>query len=221
MLVISKSGRQSRYAVTGEDYLTLLRAVDREGPPKLGVAWTLLQRFGMLYPLYSNLGTFIQAYAQPINPLWFPLGPRHIAEVKRLGTDLAAIAKENQQAVLREKWAAVPYEAISADTKGVVASIFAGSPSPIPTSSHYAAPIVRTSVDAAVASRAAFAAKRNYEALELGDPTRSNWFYAEAVMSGVEVLATYGAATLAAAWLAIGVTTGAGLLALLILKKIS
>lgn len=220
VLVIKKSGRESRYVLTDLDYLDLARALDREGPPKLGVAWTLIQRFGMLYPLYPSFSVFVRAYAQPINPEWFATGKRHLAEVKRLNGDLKAVARENAQAVLREQWAVVPLAKITQDTRAVINSIFTGTASPLPNSTHYAAPITRSSVEAAEASREAFARKRNYTAIPYGDILTHNWFYGEPQMRNVSVQAMY-VASLAIAFLAIMVTSGAGLGALYFIKRIT
>jgi len=221
VLVFQKSGREQRYVLTDADYLDLARALEREGPPKLGVAWTLIQRFGMLYPLYSSFSTFVRAYAQPINPDWFPTGKRHLQAIEQMKGDLKAIAFENQQAQLRKQWAAVPLSQIGSDTRHVIDSIFSGqAPSPIPASSHYAAPITRKDVETATAARAAFAQRRNYQVLDYGNILTSNWFYGEAQMRGVKVMAMYVAST-ALALLAIGLTSGAAIGALYFIKRIT
>lgn len=220
VLIIQKSGKEHRYVVTDADYLDLARALDREGPPKLGVAWTLVQRFAMLYPLYSSFSTFVKAYAQPINPDWFAQGKRHLKEVQRLNGDLKAVARENQQAALREQWSKVPLSKITTDTKQVINSIFAGTPSPIPAATHYAAPITRQSVEQAEATREAFARKRNYSAIPIGNILTHNWFYGESQMRNVSVRAAY-AASLAIALLAIVVTSGAGLGVLYVLRRVT
>ena len=59
---------QVEYELSSEDYVTLARALEYEGPPEYAVAWTLIQRFAFLYPMYPTLDRFIKAYAQPINP---------------------------------------------------------------------------------------------------------------------------------------------------------
>jgi hypothetical protein len=190
VLSIRKNGRSLQYTLTALDYLDLLRAVDREGPPKLAVTWTLVQRFGMLYPIYKTLSSFVRAYAQPINPDWFRTGKRHLAAIEASKGNLAAVAAENKQAVLREQWAAVPLEKISPDTVKIVNSIFAGVTSPVPAATHYHAPITRTSIEAAKKARADFAAKRGYSVVETSAPLlSSNWFYGEAAMRTVSVSA--------------------------------
>jgi hypothetical protein len=174
----------------------------------------------MLYPLYASFSTFVRAYAQPINPEWFSKGKRHLAEVKRLNGDLKAVARENTQAALREEWSKVPLSKITTDTKQVINSIFAGTASPISASTHYAAPITRSSVEAAEAAREAFARKRNYTAIPYGNILTHNWFYGEPQMRNVSVQAMY-VASLALAFLAIMVTSGAGLGALYFIKRIT
>jgi hypothetical protein len=185
-IYISKNGISTPYTLTVDDYTDLCRAVEREGPPKLAVAWCLLQRFGLLYPLYSNLSTFVKAYAQPINPQWFSTGARHLAEVKRL-KDSTLVARENTQASQREGWAKTPLASISQDTQNVVDSIFAGALSPVPLASHYAAPITRRSIAEATKARADFAKARSYEVIPAGNILTDNWFYGEAAMRGVMV----------------------------------
>ncbi len=220
VLRFTKSNREFRYALTSQDYLDLCRAVEHEGPPKLGVAWTLIQRFAMLYPLYRDLSTFVKAYAQPINPQWFPDGKRHLDELQKLASDTAAVQRENSDAAKRIKYANQSLDSISSDTKRVVSSIFAGASSPIPLSSHYAAPITRTSIQAAEKARNAFADKRNYTVFPYGDILSSNWFYGESGMAGVKVRAILEvASSTAIALLAIVVTTGTGYLALHLLRR--
>jgi len=196
VLSIRKSGRSLQYKLTPLDYLDLLRAVDREGPPKLAVTWTLIQRFAMLHPIYKSLSGFVRAYAQPINPDWFRTGKRHLAAIAASKGNLAAVAAENTQAVLREQWAAVPFEKISPDTVKVVNSIFAGVTSPVPAATHYHAPITRAGIEAAKKARADFAAKRGYSVVETTAPLlSSNWFYGEAAMRSVGVSAVLAAVT--------------------------
>jgi hypothetical protein len=186
-IIISKSGADTSYVLSVLDYTDLARAVEREGPPKAAVAWCLLQRFGLLYPLYKDLSTFVRAYAQPINPQWFSTGARHLAENKRL-KDPLLIARENTAASQREGWAKTPLTKISADTLGVLDSIFAGTTkSPLPLATHYAAPITRKSVADARKAQADFAKARGYSVYPTADILHNNWFYGEAAMSNVRV----------------------------------
>jgi hypothetical protein len=204
-LIISKSGADTSYVLTVSDYTDLARAVEREGPPKAAVAWCLLQRFGLLHPLYKDLSTFVKAYAQPINPQWFSTGARHLAENKRL-KDPLLVARENTAASQREGWAKTPLTKISADTLGVLDAIFAGqTKSPLPLATHYAAPITRKSVDEARKAQADFAAKRGYSVQPTSDILHDNWFYGEAAMSNVRV-STGVATSLPKAATAIGLT---------------
>ena len=72
----------------------------------------------------------------------------------------------------------------------------------------------------ATSARAAFAAKRNYTALDYGPILSSNWFYAEPAMAGIRVQAAY-VTSLAAALLAFGLTSGLGYAALTLIKRVT
>ena len=78
-------GKKYRLGLTPQDVLIWARAVDEEGYPQVGVAWALLQRAAWLTTLGTpmSLGALVTAYAQPINPAWFPGGPKHEAEIAR------------------------------------------------------------------------------------------------------------------------------------------
>lgn len=65
------------YEVTSDDRLWLLRAVQAEGPPQLGVARALINCFCYLRSkrrFDGSLTRHIRAYAQPVNPRWFADG---------------------------------------------------------------------------------------------------------------------------------------------------
>lgn len=217
-IVISKGGTVTSYTLTVDDYTDLLRAVEREGPPKLAVAWCLLQRFGLLYPLYSSLSRFVKAYAQPINPQWFSNGAAHLAELKRL-KDSTLIARENTQASQREGWAKTPLASISSNTHAVVDSLFAGAPSPVPLASHYAAPITRKSVSEATKARADFAAKRGYIVVAIGNILTDNWFYGEAPMASVRVTTGTASPTHGTALATFAIAGGGGFLLYYALRR--
>lgn len=61
-----------------DDRLWLLRAVEAEGPPQDLVAQTLVNRWAWLWDTtpgrYTKLSELVRAYAQPVNPAWFPEG---------------------------------------------------------------------------------------------------------------------------------------------------
>jgi hypothetical protein len=68
------------YAITGQDYLTMARSIDRESPADCAaILWTYVQRYvalrGPAGP-YPTLSRMVIAFSQPINPLWFPDGPK-------------------------------------------------------------------------------------------------------------------------------------------------
>lgn len=88
----------TKYEPTEDDKLWLLRAVQAEGAPQLGVARALVNRFMMLRasnarPLHQTLAAFVRAYAQPVNSRWFPDGELFLSKTR---TPL-----EVQQATLR------------------------------------------------------------------------------------------------------------------------
>jgi hypothetical protein len=192
-LIFSKNGAEKRYILSNADYLALLRAVEFEGPPKVAVAWTLLQRFALLYPQYSKLDAFIQAYAQPINPKWFTNGKLHMAYAAKLRSEGKAKEAnfEDDQAVKRERKAVVPMDQISKDTKNVVDGVFVTNISPVPGSIHYHAPLVTSDASAASSARAAFAKKRDYQVIDYGPLLTSNWFYGTTQSRGFSVFALF------------------------------
>lgn len=64
--------------VTKDDALWLARAVEAEGEPRRLVAQTLVNRWAWLADYapgkYPTLTSLVRAYAQPVNPRWFPDG---------------------------------------------------------------------------------------------------------------------------------------------------
>lgn len=66
------------YTVTDEDRLWLTRAVQHEGPVEREVAQVLVNCFAYLHSVKPKscptLTWLVRAYAQPINPEWFPEG---------------------------------------------------------------------------------------------------------------------------------------------------
>ena len=85
-----KSRDTKPYYPTADDRLWLLRAVAAEGKPEPMVARALVNLF-MLQRSKGNtqtLAKLVRAYAQPVNPRWFPDGDLHIA-AKAKGQDTA------------------------------------------------------------------------------------------------------------------------------------
>jgi hypothetical protein len=181
VFVTRGNNKTVRYILTNEDYLTLLRAVEFEGEPRDGVAWTLLQRFAFLYPQFRSFTDFIRAYAQPINPLWFPNGVKHVDWVRTLVSKgkTAEAEDEKRRAAKRVQYAATPLEKISSTTKDVVDTVFNLGVSPVPGAVHYRAPtIAAKTVDEAKAARDAFAAKHYLSRpVEYGNVLKHNWFW--------------------------------------------
>jgi hypothetical protein len=74
LVFATKGGLQGRYEVTEDDILWLTRAVEKEGAVARQVAQTLVNCFCRESKKYATLTRFVRAYAQPINPRWFPEG---------------------------------------------------------------------------------------------------------------------------------------------------
>ena len=85
---------------TAADALWLRRAVEREGEPREWVAQALVNRWALLKDKggadYPTLASFVRAYAQPVNPRWYPDGDRHLAA-------LAAAPDEAKRAALIDR----------------------------------------------------------------------------------------------------------------------
>jgi hypothetical protein len=116
--------------LTVEDVLMLARAVENEGAPSEGVAWTLLQRAAWYHShgMQVTLHKLIEQYVQPINPMWFPDGALHLAEVARL-TRLNQLAKardEISRAQARPAKAKERWQDMTAHTRSVIAGILTG-----------------------------------------------------------------------------------------------
>ncbi len=172
VLVFSTKDGDVRYTLTNNDFLDFARAVEFEGPPKLGVAWTLIQRFAYLYPTYKTLSSFVTAYSQPINPRWFPKGKEHLAYLTMLQSqgDLNGAAREEKEALARIRKANVPLTSIHKDTLIAIDEVFTTHVSPIPKSLHFHAP------DPA-RSQAIFAQNKGLDVVPYGTGIRENWFF--------------------------------------------
>ncbi len=74
--IVSPAGKLLRW--DDDDRLWLLRAVEAEGAPRDLVAQTLVNRWAWLADTtpgrYFKLSELIRAYAQPVNPAWYPSG---------------------------------------------------------------------------------------------------------------------------------------------------
>jgi len=84
-LIVTPAGKKLRW--DDEDRLWLLRAVEAEGPPRDLVAQTLVNRWAWLSDTtpgrFFYLRELVRAYAQPVNPAWFPDGKLFLAELER------------------------------------------------------------------------------------------------------------------------------------------
>lgn len=87
--ISSPKGKQ--LAVTADDRLWLARAVEAEGAPRDLVAQVLVNRWAWLadeHPgLYPTLTSLVRAYAQPVNPRWYPTGDLFAKRLERAPED--------------------------------------------------------------------------------------------------------------------------------------
>lgn len=126
------------YTPTDEDRLWLMRAVAAEGPPHEIVAETLVNGFMWArskkrYP--ASLATWVRAYAQPVNPLWFASGRLFQASLLDLDSEF-----EKKCAIERAKSREVKSARLRFDarTRAAVKSALESSPR-FPNATDYAA----------------------------------------------------------------------------------
>ena len=183
------NGRRFEYEPTAEDRAELARAVTFEGPPRRAVAWTLVQRFCLLFPggRYPSLAQLVRAYCQPINPRWFPDGDLYQIHARSLPTENER-ADARKRAERRPRQAATPLDALPAEAVGAAdEALGAVVESPVLGSVHFrAAPRAARGRSRASAFRRAqqYAASRE----DLLEPVRGipegygerapvNWFF--------------------------------------------
>lgn len=190
-LYFKRKGEEYNYRLSNKDILNLLRAVAHEGKPYNGVTWSLLMRFAWLYPSgnYDTLSEFVKAYAQPINPRWFPDGDKHKAHIRYLkrrfsGDKLQELIDEAEdRAERRVDYSNQELDEIDDKYKNVVYKILKGTESnPIIGAVHYIAsraPRGATENQAKQAQKE-YAEKYNhvnkpvfYDSSKLGN----NWFF--------------------------------------------
>lgn len=88
--IVAKERAMTPYDVRDSDVLWLLRAVQAEGADQGEVAAVLLNGFAWARAMNGYRGTltdYVRAYAQPVNPKWFPDGALHHAAMQRATTD--------------------------------------------------------------------------------------------------------------------------------------
>ena len=130
-----------RYAVTAEDILWLVRAVEAEGHDdgrdldERHVAQTLVNGFAYEFDRcnYPTLTAFVRAYAQPVNARWFPEGDLHKRWAAR-GKDTAA------KAARRRDFHAVRTDFVREAAEAVDRALIEGPVDIAPNCTDYAAP---------------------------------------------------------------------------------
>lgn len=128
---------------SADDVLWLSRAVESEGEPRDLVAQVLVNRWAWLSDYrpgaYPRLADLVRAYAQPVNPRWFPQGDLFLARLEKAPTSERAALL--QQATRRQAQHSTRVQ-FSAATDQAVRQALTG-PITIPAGAlHYAAPTV-------------------------------------------------------------------------------
>lgn len=70
------AGREVRYHFTASDRLWLARALWGEGGRPDTVAWTMGQRFALLWPRFGSFAQLVQMYNKSISPRWTRTGDK-------------------------------------------------------------------------------------------------------------------------------------------------
>ena len=137
MKLVFRDGKT--YEPTADDKLWLLRAVEAEGPIPHQVARALVNGFGLLYSSgqYKTLAQFVRAYAQPVNPRWYPDGDLFRASIKGPPTSSDLAQAERRKSLHSTR------TTFSADTKAAVDNALS---TPYPSDvTDYAAPTLDAS----------------------------------------------------------------------------
>jgi len=191
-----KGQKVVEYDADNTDALKLAQAVAREGQPYDAVAWTLVQRFALIFPKYPTLAKFVEAYAQPVNPRWFPDGDLHIRRMKQLEGNQKKQADEQRRASNRRGYADKRWEELPAFARtAALEAIAASGDSPVPGSVHFRASMAPSGSS----KRASFDRAKRYadnrpdlsEVVRIpeGYGNKVNWFFRSAGSNALRMLA--------------------------------
>jgi hypothetical protein len=131
-------------SVSADDVLWLSRAVEAEGQPRDLVAQTLINRWAWLQDFapgqYPTLQALVRAYAQPVNPRWYPQGDKFLESYAKAAP--AAQPALMQRALNREQHHSTRVQ-FSPGTEAAVQQALRG-PITLPAGAlHYAAATVK------------------------------------------------------------------------------
>lgn len=122
--------------------LWLARAVEAEGEPRKLVAQTLVNRWAWLLDkqptLYPTLAALVRAYAQPVNPRWYPDGDLFLKQLAKVSGE-----KERNALLDRARLRQTVHSTrsqFSAATRAAVESAMRGPILIPPGATHYAIP---------------------------------------------------------------------------------
>ena len=134
-----------RYTFTRDDVLWAARMLQGEGPPEdsAAILWTMAQLFAPegqagKYSGPHRFDTFtklIQAYSQPINPIWRRDGSRCRPGGRYYGTDHCSEARLRR----RDYYATLAYDDVDPDKRAVLEAWLEGKvPNPVPGAADFA-----------------------------------------------------------------------------------
>lgn len=126
-----------------DDRLWLLRAVEAEGAPRDLVAQVLVNRWAWLWDRlpgkFTRLSELVRAYAQPVNPAWYPEGRLYQQQAATLTGEQARVAAQRAAKRRDEHSARTRF---SAHTMAAVDRALFGPLTLPPGALHFAAPSI-------------------------------------------------------------------------------
>lgn len=187
LLTWSWNGKPYKYTVSPNDREWFIRCLWREGKPAETVGHVLLQRFALLASTgskYPTMTSFLRAYCQPVNPLWFPGGSKSEAFIKRANNrgDSTAANQERERAKRRVIYASTPISKIKPEFVQLADNILYGSSrSPAPRATHFTMSFAGAGDTEATARKKAeaFAKRRGliHVPIREGHKLGVNWFF--------------------------------------------
>ena len=136
-----RNGDGWSYTLTPTDKLWAGRMAQYEGGEAADVLWTMTQAYAKdaIHNAYPTFTRFIQAYSQPINPIWRrdgskcrPGGAYHDRD------ECSAVRLER-----RDRAATIPWAELDANIREITDRWYAGTlPNPVPRAVEFAAPYV-------------------------------------------------------------------------------
>lgn len=138
-----RNGDGWSYALTPTDKLWAARMAQFEGGEAADVLWTMTQAYAQPSrhnnPVYPTFTRFIQAYSQPINPIWRRDGSKCRLGGSHHGRDDCSAVRLDR----RDIAASMPWSEIEPEIKRLTQLWYDGVlPNPVPRAVEFAAPAV-------------------------------------------------------------------------------